>query len=392
MSKVRSELGILFSIVVLDTISFGILIPLLPFFAKYFNASAGELGLLLTSYAAVQVLFLPIWGKLSDKYGRKNILVTTMALSSLCLLVVAFANSLFWLFIGRILGGICAANISVASAYVTDITSREDRSKGMGMIGASFGIGFVIGPFIAATLSKDGFSLPLIVASCLTFSSSVLAFFILRNPKDQKKKGLNPRKNFKELIKVPQIKTLYSISFIFTLAVAQMETVFAYFILHRFNYSVKEAGYLMGLMAIIMIIIQGGLVRKLSAKKLEKEMITFGSGCLAIGMLALPYSETLFLLILSLCVMALGRGLVQPAAMSLVSVYAPKDNEGAVMGGYQSSASMARVIGPAIAGFSYDQSLFLPFWIGFIALSSIILLLAKKKHNPESKPENSVIN
>ena len=179
MEKSKSSLLILFSVIVLDLIGFGIVIPILPFYAEQYGANATLLGLLLTSYAVMQFLFSPIWGKLSDQIGRKKVLLLTMGGSVLGLLILGLAHSLTLLFVGRILSGAFGANISVASAYVTDVTTPENRAKGMGMIGAAFGIGFILGPAFGGMLSVYGYSVPILAAAGLGAVNVVYAMFRL---------------------------------------------------------------------------------------------------------------------------------------------------------------------------------------------------------------------
>ncbi|HKY62683.1 MAG TPA: MFS transporter, partial [bacterium] len=163
----KSSLLILFSVVVLDLIGFGIVIPILPFYAESYGANATVLGCLLTSYAAMQFLFSPLWGRLSDRIGRRKVLLGTIAGGVVGLVILGLAKSLPMLFVGRILSGIFGANIGIASAYVTDVTTPENRARGMGLIGVAFGIGFIFGPALGGALSVYGYSVPILAAAGL---------------------------------------------------------------------------------------------------------------------------------------------------------------------------------------------------------------------------------
>ena len=172
----RAALVVLFSVVVVDLIGFGIVVPILPFYARMYGASATELGLLMASYAAMQAVFAPIWGRLSDRFGRRAVVLTTIAGTSLALFTLGSASSLSWIFAARILAGAFGANISVASAYVTDVTATEERTRWMGMIGASFGVGFLFGPAIGGLLAPYGYPVPMLVAGGVAAVNWIVAF------------------------------------------------------------------------------------------------------------------------------------------------------------------------------------------------------------------------
>ncbi len=346
------SLLILFSVVALDLIGFGIVVPILPFYAEQFGASATVLGLLLTSYAAMQFLFSSPWGRLSDRIGRKRVLLITMAGSCLALVVTGLAGSLTILFVGRILGGIFGANISVASAYVTDVTTEENRSRGMGLIGAAFGIGFLLGPALGGILARFSYHVPILFAALLCAINLLYASFRLAEPA---RHHHHEERIERRVLAHRPILWMCLIYFVFSLSVAQIEAVFAFFMMDRFGYDVLHVAYILAMMALIMILIQGGLIRVLTQKYGERLLLVAGSLLLGLSFAFVPASPSVPLLLVPLAIASCGRGICQPSLMSLVSKKSPAHLRGAVMGTFQASANLARVVGPIIAGLLYDS-------------------------------------
>jgi MFS family permease len=377
MKSPRSSLFILFSVIVLDLIGFGVVIPILPFYAELFGANATVLGLLLTSYAGMQFLFSPLWGKASDRIGRKKVLLFTMAGSVLGLVILGSAQSLTQLFIGRIVSGIFGANISVATAYVTDVTTEENRAKGMGLIGAAFGIGFILGPALGGILSIHGYAVPILTAAGLGALNIVYAFF--RLGESQHSPTASPSEKAHALGS-PSVRKLCLLNLLFTLAVTQLEATFAFFMMDRFQYDAKEVAYILVFMAFIMVVIQGGLIRRLAQRFGEKNLLLAGSFFLTIGFVWVPLSYRIAVLLVPLSIASLGRGISQPSLLSMVSKSAPAELRGSVMGTFQSAASLARVLGPVSAGFLYDRWHSLPFYLAALLMVTVMTLALYIKH------------
>jgi MFS family permease len=365
------SLLILFSVIVLDLIGFGVVVPILPFYAKQFGANATVLGLLLTSYSGMQFVFSSIWGKLSDRIGRKKVILFTIAGSAASLVLVGLADSLLLLFVGRILSGIFAANISVASAYVTDVTTEENRSKGMGMIGAAFGIGFLLGPAMGGALSSHNYHTPILAAAALSALNLMYAAWRLPEPERHHK----PEETIQtKVLAQPAILKLCVLYFLFTMAVTQLESTFAFFMMKRFNYDAMHVAYILAMMALIMVAIQGGLIRALTKKYGETLLLLAGSLILGSAFVFMPWSHSVALLLLPLGLAAVGRGIGQPSLMSLVSKKSSGHNRGAVMGTFQASASLGRVFGPVIAGALFDYGMPLPFYLAAVFMLAVFAL------------------
>jgi len=356
----KKSLLIIFLVVFIDLLGFGIVIPILPYYAKSFGASATTLGLLMMSYSLMQFLFSPFWGKLSDKLGRRPILLTSITGIGLSLLVLGFANSLIWLFIGRILAGFFGANIAVASAYIADITGPEDRAKGMGMIGASFGLGFLFGPAIGGILSQWGYGTAPLFAAMLSALNLCFAFFFLREtPLSEELRRSHrhhlQRDRVKKTLQNPRTGLPIFLFFGVTLGFAQMEATFAFFLLSRFNLDAKHAGWILALMALVMIFIQGGAIGRLVRKYGEGKLIMLGTGLMSFALLAASFSPVLKIFVAFLLVQALGFSITNPSLSSLVSRAASAEDQGATLGVYQSAGSLARILGPIFAGLLFDH-------------------------------------
>jgi DHA1 family tetracycline resistance protein-like MFS transporter len=366
----KSTLPVLFSIIVIDVIGFGIIIPVLPFYANEFGASGLVLGLLFTSHAAMQALFAPLWGRLADRIGRRPVMLCTIAGTSGALLFLGLADSLAQLFAARILSGIFAANISVATAYIADVTDADERTRWMGMVGACFGVGFILGPAVGGPLAMLGYGVPMLVAAGLAAVNFVYAIFVLKEPEAHSATA-QERAGKIGVLAAPGIRNLCITYFLFTFAVTQLETIFAYFMMSRFDYGVLGVTVILIVMAFVMVGIQGGGIRPLVARYGEKTLLVVGIALMAMSFAIVPWAPVVGLLMLPLVGSAIGRAISQPAMMGLASFQASAANRGAVMGTFQSSASLARVFGPLAAGALYDQSDAAPF-----LLASALLLVA----------------
>ncbi len=370
--KKDRSLLILFSIIVLDLIGFGVVVPILPFYVQQFGSTASTLGIMVACYSAMQFIFSPIWGKLSDKYGRKNILVFTIAGTCIGLTLTGKATSLAMLFAGRILSGIFAANISVASAYVTDVTDHEDRAKGMGMIGAAFGIGFLLGPALGGALSHYGYSIPILAAACLSALNLIYTSLRLKEPA---RHAHVENKIKTSVLSHKPVLTMCLTNLIFTLGVSQLESVFAFLMSDKFHYDAMHVAYILAMMALIMAGIQGGMIKQLAQKFGERMLLLMGTLMLVVAFFMIPHSDNVAFLLVPLAIASAGRAISQPSLMSLVSKKAHQDHQqGAVMGVFQASASLGRVFGPFMAGFLYDYYHPAPFYLAATLIGTVFLL------------------
>ncbi len=378
----RSSLLTLFSVVVIDLVGFGVVIPILPYLAESFGASATVLGLLLTCYSAMQFLFAPVWGRISDRVGRRPVMLITIAGTSLALLALGLAPSLPWLFVARLFGGLFSANISVATAYVADLTEGPERTRWMGLIGVAFGIGFVLGPAIGGLLAPYGYHVPMLAAAALAAVNFVYGLATLREPPARQTGG---RAAALRLPPPGTVRKLCAASFVFAFGVSQLETVFAFFMIDTFSYEAREVAYILVMMALIMAAIQGGAIRRLAARFGEPGLILAGSALLAVSFLTVPWMPTVGLLLVPLAVASVGRALVYPSLLSLVSGAATPEERGLVMGAFQSSASLARVLGPLTAGMLYDFYFAAPYLLASVLMAPVFAIASTLVATPRQR-------
>lgn len=389
----RSPLIIIFTTVFIDLVGFGIVIPVLPFYAEgtIFNATPRTVGVLFASYSVMQLIFSPILGRMSDKYGRRPILFLSIIGTGLGFLLLGFATTLWMLFAGRILDGITGGNISTAQAYIADITTTENRAKGMGMIGAAFGLGFIFGPAIGGILSQWGIHVPFFFAASLCFANAILLYFRLPetitsdHPAKHQAAGGRGWKQLINSLKQPRLASVLSIYFLFVVAFSIMTSTFAFYTMFRFGYDAKHTGYLFAYVGVIAVIIQGGLIGRLVKRYGELPLVIVGALCFAFSLFAVPFVGPavggLAALLVGGGVFSMGNSLATPALTSLASKSVGPAEQGTVLGVTQSVASLARAVGPSLQAlliaspvaylgadgdmhFMSDHSLFVTFWTG----------------------------
>ncbi|HZI62983.1 MAG TPA: MFS transporter [Pyrinomonadaceae bacterium] len=400
----RSPLIVILTTVFIDLVGFGIVIPVLPFYAEgtKFNATPRMVGLLFASYSIMQLIFSPILGGLSDKYGRRPVLLISIIGTGIGFLIIGFAQTLPMLFAGRILDGITGGNISTAQAYVADVTTKENRAMGMGMIGAAFGVGFIFGPAIGGILSHWGIQVPFLFAAGLCFANALLLYFKLPETVTAQRPARNRAargRGFTQLLdslKKPRLGFVLTIYFLFVVSFSIMTTSFSLYTMFRFGYDARHTGYLFAYVGIIAVIIQGGLIGRLVKRFGELPLVIVGALCFAISLFAVPFvgpaAGGLGALLVGGGVFSMGNSLATPALTSLASKSAEAEEQGTILGVTQSVASLARAIGPFLAAvliaspiahmgadgqphYMSDYSLFVTFWTG-AAIMLLAFLLA----------------
>ncbi|HVK60298.1 MAG TPA: MFS transporter [Bdellovibrionales bacterium] len=365
----RSPLAVIFLTVFIDLIGFGIIIPLSPFLAREFNASAFEVGLLLSVYSIMQFIFSPMWGSLSDRIGRRPVILISLLGGAISYIAFGFATELWVLFLARAFAGIFGGNISTAHAYIADVTKPEERSKGMGLIGAAFGIGFIVGPLLGAGLGilgaklgsepPFGMGFSAIGAAALCFGNLVLAYFRLGESLPPEKRKKSQRRNrIKEILhhfSRPQAGPLMIVFFLSGLAMAQMEAMLFPYVADVFGWGLQISSYGFAYVGVLMAFTQGWLVRRTMAKVGERKTLFIGLCLFALSLFMIPFSLSVAVLAIAMTILAVGNGLMRPPNLGLISLATPADEQGAAMGVTNSLASLGRILGPIIGGVLYER-------------------------------------
>src|SRR6267154_6805521 len=356
----RSPLLVIFITIFIDLVGFGIVIPVLPFYVEgtRFNATARAVGLLFASYSVMQLIFTPVLGRLSDRYGRKPVLLLSIIGTGIGFLILGFAKTLWMLFAGRILDGITGGNISTAQAYIADITTKENRAKGMGIVGAAFGLGFVFGPAIGGVLSRWGINIPFLFAGGLALANAILLYFVLPEtvtPDHPARVSAAAGRGWKQVIdalRQPQLALILAIYFLSIVAFSIMTTVFSLFMMFRLGYDPWHSGWIFAFVGIVSALVQGGLIGKLVKRFGELTLVIAGSLFFTVSLIVSPFVGPAIGLIGILSVAALssvGNALMSPSLTSLGSKSASAAEQGSILGVMQSVASLARAVGPTIA-------------------------------------------
>ena len=369
-----SPLGIVFTTVVIDLIGFGIVIPILPLYAKDLGASPTVIGALASSYALMQFLFAPLWGRMSDRYGRRPIILIALAGSAISSLLIGLATSLIFLFVARILNGISGASYSAAQAYVADVTSPEERARGMGLIGAAFGLGFVLGPAIGGLCAIIDPRFPFFVAAGVAALNLVLAWKRLPEPERRPSARSSQRDLLRAAFRDGRIAPMITITFLGTFAFVGMEQTFALLGQARFDFGLVETGLVFTYIGIIVAVVQGKAIGPLVARLGERRVMLTGlvlTGA-ALGLLAI--TTHLWALFPVMALLA-ASGLVFPTVTSLVSKAVGDADQGGMLGLLASSSGLARVAGPLAAGAMFDFDVPLPYIVG-AALFGVCLVIA----------------
>jgi DHA1 family tetracycline resistance protein-like MFS transporter len=388
-------MAILFFIVFIDLLGFGIIIPQLPFYGLHFGASPAAVTLLMSCYSLAQFFMSPVLGRLSDRIGRRPVLLVSTACSCLAYLWLGFASALWMLFAARLLAGAGAGNIAAAQAYITDVTSPEQRAKGMGMIGAAFGLGFTIGPWLGgmvagANPTAEALQLPAFVAAGLSALAFLLVMGLLRESLPQTGAPA-PRASRWELarssLRRPMLRLLILLFFAITAAFAGMETTFALWTREVFGWGPQQVGWLFFFVGCVLIVVQGVLIGPLSRRLGEARLVLIGSAAIALGLATVTLAGRLPILLLASACLAVGMGLLNPSINSLISRQAGPEERGGVMGVAQSGASLARVVGPAVAGPLFELvGRNAPYYAGALVMLAVLGFALRLPREPAMHP------
>ena len=405
--KRRSPLVIAFFTIFLDLLGFGIVIPVNSFYVESLGATPMTVTLLSASYSLMQFAFSPFWGRLSDRVGRRPVILISVAFSAIGHLIFGLSGTIFMVFAARILAGFGNANLGTAQAIISDSTTRENRAKGMGIIGAAFGLGFLFGPAIGGFAGQYSPQAPALVAAGLAVVNFFLAYFFLPETRTQETLANNNHHTrvfsldaLRRVASLPNVSTILKISFINTAAFAMFEVVIG-LMMERSYLPLDDKGshehiaaaarltaWFLVTVGIMAVIVQGGLIGRLNKKFGEIKLIHFGLVAMTISVAAMPVFAAQFtypaMLILA-ALLAVGTGVFNPSQSALISKSAPQNEQGEVLGLNQSMSALGRVAGPVASGWLFERQMGFPFYVA--AMMSAIALVLSLQLKPQ-EPTN----
>ena len=348
-------------VVFIDLLGFSLILPLLPYYAKTFAADSFTTGLLVAAYALAQLIGAPLLGRLSDRYGRRPILLVSIFGTFLGFLLLGFATTLWMLFASRIIDGLTGGNLSIAQAYITDVTDAKSRSQGLGLIGAAFGIGFIIGPVVGGVLSQWGYAVPAFAAAALSFANLILIYAWLPeslSPEQRASQHKRPAVTFGALLaalKRPFSGSLLISRFVFGLAFATFQTIFSLYALLKFNLNARDTGFVLAYVGVLSVITQGFLVGYITKKVREDILIVVGVAVLFVTLVGWAVTPSLLILLVIMAPNSMAFGLLNTLFSSTLTKSVEPQEIGGILGLSASIESSTRIIAPTVGGFLLQQ-------------------------------------
>ena len=370
----RRVLPLMALTVFIEMAGFALALPMLPFWAQKFGAGPFAIGMMMSAYSIAQLIFTPIIGLLSDRFGRRRMIVITLVLEAVGLIGTALAWSVPSLIVARFIGGVGGSSIGSAQAVVADVTGPEDRAKGMGLVGAAIGIGFVVGPAVGAVLTIVGPSIPFWGAAVVTLIDALLVILILPETLGRRART-EGRGTDRSALRLPAVRNLIAVTLLFTAAFAAMETVLPLFTQTTLGWGAAQNGIAFAIFGVTLVIVQGGLIGRLVRRFGERQLLIAGLLLVGGGLAVLPLGGLFATIVIGAGLTTVGMALIYPTSSSLLSYAAPDDRQGATLGLARSAGALARVIGPALAGALYVLAPAAPFLVsGAISAGSVALV------------------
>jgi DHA1 family tetracycline resistance protein-like MFS transporter len=344
---VSRPLLVIFLTIFVNLVGFGIIVPLLPFYAQKFGASPLVIGLLFGIFSLCQLVAAPALGDLSDRYGRRPVLIFSLMGTVVSFVMLALAQSIAMLFLARIVDGLSGGNISTARAYVADITEPKDRSRAYGLIGAAFGLGFIFGPALSGVLAHISYTAPIWAAAGITLVATAMAWFWLPETVHRAAAGTGmPFRNLAAMMQRPGLRRMLVIDFAYWFSFAIFQTTFALFVARRFGFDAPKTGYFFAAFGVLGVIVQGAFIRPIVHRLGDKPTFIAGLVFSAVGLVAASYAHSVLLLVFALVPLAIGMGFGHPTVSSLVSRAGRHDEQGRVQGAAGAMESLGRALGP----------------------------------------------
>ena len=378
-TKFPAGFWVIWSTVALDMVGFGMVVPILGRYADRFGASGFEVGLLFTSFSIAQFFFAPIMGRLSDRIGRKPVIIISLLGTAVGSFVTGAAGTLWLLFLGRFLDGASGASVSVAQSAITDIAPPEQRARLLGMLGAAFGVGFVFGPAIGGLAALGGPHVPFYVAGVFALCNAVAAF--IRLPETNQNIG-----KARDAVQFASRRRSFAwnkftiTALLSGTAFAGFEATFALFGERRFDLTEGSAAAVFLVVGVMLVVVQGGLIGPLTKAFGSQRLLVAGFATLIAGFLVLSIAEVWVVLFLALALLSLGQGLVTPSLTSVVADTVSPDRRGEVLGVQQSAGALSRIIGPAIAGLLFDHAgIAWPYVVAAVLTGAALATVSRRK-------------
>lgn len=383
----RKELVSIAVVVFVDLLGFSIILPLLPFYASTFNASPQVVGYLVATYSVCQLIAGPILGGMSDRLGRRPLLIYSQMGSMAGFILLGLAHSLPMLFLARVIDGLSGGNITIAQAYIADVTEPQERAGAMAIIGIGFGLGFMVGPFIGGELATYvGYSAPAFLAAFFALCSTLLTTFYLKEQTHRSdpnaRTGLGFYLRVFDYFHIPSLRIFLSVFFFFALPFALYVSMFSEFAKVELGFTPEQVGRFLGLVGFMGVIWQGGVVRRLVPRMGEVPSLRLGLLCLSLGLLGIVVAGTAARLALVAAVFSFGTAITRPTLSSLITQAAPADRKGGALGVSSALESFARCIAPVLGGWIIGG--LHPNYLGYVgcALGAVALLLSLSARQP----------
>ena len=390
---------LLLACIFIELVGLAMMIPLIPFMALRFGAGPQEVTLLSATFSLALLIAAPLWGRASDLWGRKPVLVVSFAGTLVSFLLLAFADSLWMLFLARTMAGLLSGEMAAGPAYIADVTKPENRAKSMGLLGAAFGLSFVIGPGLGAALAgadqaTADFRTPALIATGLAGVALLLAVLFLRESRKPEGRGAAESSAAPQGLRriladlhFPNLPLVALVLFLIGCVFSSMESTLAIWTNAALDWGPRQVGYLLVFAGVVAVVVQGGLIGPLNRRFGETRLVIAAAVLLGIGMALLPLSTGLPLLLLAIACLAAGFGLGNPALQSLISQLSGRDRTGGALGVGQATTSAARVVGPPIAGFLFEtQGRGAPYFAGALVMVVVVLLAMALRRRVGDRP------